>query len=134
MSKHIIAKRINGQLHPTTAPVQHDSYTKALTEAERLANANPGCEFVVMSESHSVMVEADIPTSTLYKAATPAGVYAFMRYGDGTQPVEVAPYRAYVGELIPGWNCETRPVVFMDCNQQIVDAPKTRNVRWKLMR
>lgn len=136
MSKHIIAKRSNNQLYPTTVPAQHDSYTKALAEAERLANAHPGIEFVVLSESHSVTVEADIPTSTLYKVGTPVGVYQFVRFGDGTngEGDRPMPYQAYVGLTACGSNYEANPVVFMDGGNRVMAAPKTRNVRWKLIR
>lgn len=132
MSKHIVAKRVNNQLHPSTVPIQHDSYSKALTEAERLASANPGVEFVVLSESHSVKVDADIPTSSLYKQGTPPGLYQFVRFGDGTncENGKPMPFAAWVGPADP---CnESNPVVFLDCNNKPVPKPTTRNLRWKL--
>lgn len=136
MSKHIIAKRHNGQLYPTTQPRQHDTYPAALIEAQRLANANPGVEFVVLRESHSVMVEADIPTSTLSKVGTPPGVYQFVRFGDGCNCEDggPTPFQALVGPVARSYNHESNPVVFLDGGNRVMSAPKTRNVRWKLIR
>lgn len=136
MSKHIIAKRVNGQLRPSSSPTQHDTYPAALIEAYWLANANPGVEFVVLSESHSVMTEADIPTSTLYKSDTPPGVYQFVRFGDGANCEEGGPmpFQAVVGPAVSSYNHESNPVVFMDGGNRVMNAPKTRNVRWKLIR
>lgn len=136
MSTHIIAKRVNGQLYPSSSPAQHSTYPAALIQAQRLANANPGFEFVVLSESHSVMTAADIPTSTLYKTGTPPGVYQFVRFGDGAncEGGGPMPFQAYVGKQANPCNYQSNPVVFMDGGNRVMDAPKTRNVRWKLVR